>query len=301
MRPERTKKVQTGRGPERGLVAQRQGPPHPRSAEKEHSSATLAEVVPPPAGACLTSSVEQLRALLGRQQDEWEQDRTRLARELHVNLAQNLAVLAMELSLLVTQLCEPRERSQGQGLRDKLRELSALVERMIKWTRRMRAELRPLVLDEFGLGAALKSRGAQFEKETGLRCDSTAVREDLVVDLRLATGLFRLFEAILANVRRHAGASRVESRLEAKAGKLVLEVSDNGRGIAEAPVAGVRSLGLVGMREQARRLGGELWIRGDVGKGTSVSLTSPAESPKGPKIGLFCEKCSKYFFDIMLD
>ena len=191
----------------------------------------------------------------------------------------------MELSSLELGLGEQGKEPSPVEIREKVRELTAVVHGMIEWTRKIRTELRPMVLEQFGLAAALEWRSAQLQKQAGIPCHCRAVPADITADPGTAIALYRIFEAVLSNVVRHAGATCVRTRLEAKDGQLILEVKDNGRGVAENEIADVRSLGLAGMREQARRLGGAVHIRGIAGKGTTVTVQVPLSGPSAASVG----------------
>src|SRR5262249_36042574 len=156
-----------------------------------------------------------------------------------------------------------------------LRGMSALTEGTIDRVRRLARELRPGVLDDLGLEAAIEWQAQEFETRTGIACRVHSGLGDLKLPRPLATAFFRTFQESLTNVARHAAAHQVEVGLHQKGNRLTLEVSDDGRGISEEAGAGGESLGRVGMRERARRLGGQLAISGSLGRGTTVTLSVP--------------------------
>jgi signal transduction histidine kinase len=143
--------------------------------------------------------------------------------------------------------------------------------------RRIATDLRPALLDDFGLAAAMEWQLQEFEKRSGLTCRFTtnADGETLPLAPEAVTALFRVFQETLTNVARHAQATAVEARLELSDAQLELEVRDNGRGITRAEATGRRSLGLLGMRERVALLNGELHLDGAPGQGTRVTVRLP--------------------------
>lgn len=211
---------------------------------------------------------ERLRELAARLVTVREEERAHIAREIHDELGQVLTGLKMDVSWLSARLEAPALLAKTGGM-------SELIESTIRAVRRISSGLRPEVLDDMGLVAGIDWQAKEFQKRTGVRCrvalpaDST----DLGVEVSLAT--FRIFQEILTNVARHARATRLEIELRRNEGQLVLQVADNGVGIAAEHIDGRRSLGLLGMQERARRLGGEVRIDGEPGKGTRVTVAIP--------------------------
>ena len=136
-------------------------------------------------------------------------------------------------------------------------------------------ELRPGLLDTVGLLAAIEWQAQEFQVQTGIKCRVKAAVKEALWDQDLNTAFFRIFQEALTNVIRHAKATKVNVRLSAKGRDLVLDVKDNGRGISEAEINSIRSIGLLGMRERAALLGGELQVSGEAGKGTTVRVRIP--------------------------
>jgi len=139
-------------------------------------------------------------------------------------------------------------------------------------------------LDTVGLQAALEWQANEFQTQTGIRCRVKATLELTLRDQDLNTAFFRIFQETLTNIIRHAGATRVDVRLFESGGHLVLEVKDNGRGISEAEIHNTKSIGLLGMRERAALLGGEVGVRGEPGKGTTVTVRIPRPASKPDKL-----------------
>ena len=150
-----------------------------------------------------------------------------------------------------------------------------VMESTIETVRRVSSELRPGVLDDLGLVAAIEWHAQQFQQRTGITCRCEPPAALLDVGRDQATAVFRIFQEILTNVLRHAQATAVDIRMLEGEGAFVLEVSDNGRGIRDDEARNPRSLGLLGMRERTYLVGGEVTIRGAIGTGTRVIVRVP--------------------------
>jgi signal transduction histidine kinase len=223
----------------------------------------------------LRESHEQLRALSIYLQSVREEERTRIAREVHDELGQALTGCKLDLSWISGKL--PRNL---KPLIDKTRELSAHIDSTIQMVRRISSELRPGVLDHLGLVAALEWQANEFQNRTGIKCDVQASIRDPQLETELNTTLFRIFQETLTNVIRHAGATQVQVHLKEAEGRINLEVEDNGRGIARAEINNSKSMGLLGMRERAALLGGTFHIgRIPRGVGTQVRVSIPTSRP----------------------
>lgn len=151
-----------------------------------------------------------------------------------------------------------------------------LVDETIRSVRRIATELRPGILDDLGLAAAVEWAAEEFQARTGTKCRVSLPESDIAMDPERATPLFRIFQETLTNVARHANATEVNVILARSNGDLSLEVHDNGKGISEGRLSGRQTLGILGMRERALLLGGELSISGAPGKGTTVKVRIPA-------------------------
>lgn len=218
---------------------------------------------------------EQLHALTSHLQYVLEEERIRIAREVHDELGQRLTGLKLDLAWLGRKLSAP-----GQGpLRDKVRDLSDAIDGTIQIVRRIATELRPQILDDIGLMAAIEWEVGEFQKRSLIRCKVVSRAGEIIQDQDFTTVFFRVLQETLTNILRHAEASRVEVRVTGETDQLVLEVRDNGRGIAAEEIASTRSIGLIGMRERAALVGGEIVIHGAPGKGTIVRLRAPLPRP----------------------
>ena len=215
-------------------------------------------------------SVDQLRALTARLQTVREDERTKVAREIHDELGQALTAIKLEFTALLRDLPAVQgpvgQRSQS---------ILKLLDGTIQSIRRIATELRPGILDDIGLVAAVEWAAEEFQARTGINCHLDRPDANIGMDTQSATALFRIVQETLTNVVRHANASEVNIRLAQEHGQLVLEVRDNGRGISEEQLSGNRSLGILGMRERALLIGGELTMSGSPGKGTTVTVRIP--------------------------
>jgi PAS domain S-box-containing protein len=218
----------------------------------------------------LQRSFDQLRALAAWLQSVREEERKRVAREIHDQLGQALTAIKIELSSLVHELPvgdkPPAKRTSS---------ILQLVDESIRTVRRISTELRPGMLDDLGLVATIEWAGEDFQARTGTTCRLDLPRDDIAVDPEQATAIFRIFQETLTNVARHADATAVEVRLVKEGGELMLKVHDNGKGIPEGKLSASKSLGILGMRERAILLGGELAISSLPGAGTTVRVRIP--------------------------
>jgi PAS domain S-box-containing protein len=218
----------------------------------------------------LRGSREQLRALSARLQSVREDERGRIAREIHDELGQALTGLKMDLAWLAKRF--PPGHPQ---LVEKAQSIMELVDHTIQSVRELATELRPSVLDDLGLIAAIEWQAEEFQARTEIQCHCDIQSEHLDLNPTQATALFRILQETLTNITRHAKATRVDIRFEQRDCNLVLEVRDNGRGISAAEISAPKSLGLLGIRERALMVGGEVSIRGEPGKGTTVTVSVP--------------------------
>jgi len=220
--------------------------------------------------ARLAESEQKLRALAARLISVREEERAHIAREIHDELGQVLTGLKMDVAWLARRL-----NGEQQPLVEKTESMSRLIDQTVQTVRKISTGLRPEVLDDMGLVAAIGWQAKEFQKRTGIRCRLNLPREIEGLEGEVSTTMFRAFQEILTNVARHSRATRVDVDLKSKARKLVLEVADNGIGIGAGEHNGRRSLGLLGMQERARRVGGEVRIGGAPGQGTRVVVTIP--------------------------
>ncbi len=218
----------------------------------------------------LKQSQETLRNLASHLQFIREEERIQIAREIHDELGQALTAIKMDLHWLGHKL--PQEQP---ALLDKLKATSKLIDQTVQSVRRISSELRPKLLDDLGLSAAIEWQANEFSHRAGIPCDLRSEPDDIVVDKASSTAFFRIFQETLTNIARHAQATKVEVTLAEDAEKVEMMVRDNGKGISAKAISGSRSLGIMGMRERAHSLKGDLEIVGVPNRGTTVKVTIP--------------------------
>jgi signal transduction histidine kinase len=215
--------------------------------------------------AALRRSHEQLRLLSRRLLSVQEEERLRIAREVHDELGQALTAMKIELQQIGT-----REES----LREPLRAISRSIDEIVDLVRRIAADLRPAILDDLGISAAIEQQLRRLRETTGIRTE-LAIAEEPQVDVLTGATLYRITKEALANVVRHAGATDVQVSLAVADGAAILEIHDNGRGLEESAIADPRSLGLIGIRERAEMLGGSAMMERAAEGGTTIRVALP--------------------------
>jgi len=220
----------------------------------------------------LVHSREQLRNLHKHTQDVREGERTRVAREIHDELGQVLTALKMDLSYLSKKLPENLE-----PLHAKANLMLKFIDMTIQSVKRIMMDLRPGILDHLGLVPAIEWQADEFQTRTGITCLVHVEPEDIHLEKCMATTIFRIFQEALTNVARHADASKVETFLQEKGGRLVLAVKDNGKGITKKQIEDPKSFGLMGIKERAYFCSGEVHFLGERGMGTTVLVSIPLE------------------------
>ncbi len=218
-------------------------------------------------------SREQLRNFSRRLQSLLEEERTRISREIHDELGQSLTALKLDLSLI-------RRKILSEGLAEqsgKIHEVELAVSSIIRTVRKIATDLRPGILDELGMVAAIEWVAKDFQRGTGIICKVSGRGADQVSDPVLSTAIFRIVQEALTNVSRYSAASKVKVSLEREGDTLIVEVRDNGIGIMEGKIFDPKSLGLIGIRERVLLLGGEALISGKPGEGTLVRVILPIE------------------------
>jgi signal transduction histidine kinase len=226
----------------------------------------------------LQQSFEQLRALGARLQSVREEERRRIAREIHDDLGQALTAIKLTVSSLVLELPEEYRPSK------RVESIVKLIEEAIASVRRIATELRPAILDDLGLIAAVEWAAEQFETRTGTKCRLNLSADSLTIDRERATAIFRILQEALTNVARHSGAIQVDVRLAVENGGLTLEVHDNGIGVEDERVTAPQSLGVLGMQERAVLLGGEFTIRAAPDNGTIVKVRIPLSDSRRARL-----------------
>lgn len=220
----------------------------------------------------LEKSRRELRNLSLRLSAAREEERSRIAREIHDELGQKLTVLKMDVARLRRSL--PRD---PENLQSSARGILTSIDELLRTVRDLSTELRPSVLDHLELVDALEWQAREFESRTGIRCRLVNRVEAVTVDSGSKTDLYRVTQEALTNVARHAGASRVQIQVSREAGDLLLEISDNGQGIREGDLNRPDSLGLLGIRERIEALGGTVRLKNATEGGMKLGIRIPLE------------------------
>lgn len=223
--------------------------------------------------AALRRSREQLSELSSYLEAGKEEERERIARDIHDELGSLLVALKIESALLTSKL--PKHNA---ALREKARSIEGMLDQAMGTASRVARELRPGILKEFGLAAAIECQAEDFSSRTGITCRAQCSDEPLDIEERSALGVFRIVQEALTNVAKHANASLVALRLYRNRQHLIVEIRDNGRGISDADLHKPKSFGLRGIRERVRSLHGELSISQGEQGGTHIVLSLPLKN-----------------------
>ena len=218
----------------------------------------------------LRRSREELRSLSACIISAREEERRSIAREIHDELGQTLTALKMDLDWLTGELPEGHNT-----ILERIEAMNSLVKEAIRAMKRVVTKLRPGVLDDLGIAAALEWQAGEFQKRTGVICHLQLEPEDISISSEVATAVFRIFQESLTNIIRHAHATTVSTTFRRENDCLVLRIKDNGTGISTEQITSSTSFGLTGMRERAYIIGGELDIKQVRSGGTEVYLRVP--------------------------
>jgi len=223
----------------------------------------------------LKKSYDQLHSLAVHLQSIREEERKQIAREIHDVLGQMLTALKMDLSMLGKGF--PPDR---KALINKITPMSDLVDAIIQTVKKIAMELRPGLLDDLGLAAAIEWQAEEFEKRTGISCEITTDPKNIVLDQERSTVIFRIFQEALTNVVRHSGATRVKIHLKKNADMISLIIEDNGQGITKEQMSKAGSFGILGMKERVSPWGGNVDVKGVKNVGTTVAVTVPINNER---------------------
>lgn len=218
----------------------------------------------------LEDSREKLRNLTSHLQNVREAERKSMAREIHDGLGQELAILKMKILRLKKEISVDQK-----NMHEMIDTISNRIDGTITTIQKIITELRPVLVDKFGLQAAIEWQVEEFQDRTGITCDVIVDNQLSSIDKEREVSIFRIYQEILTNIMRHADATRVTIRLNNMDGQLIILVKDNGIGINEAQLTDPKSFGIIGMHERASFLGGSLSIVGIKSKGTTIKLTIP--------------------------
>ena len=213
---------------------------------------------------------EQLRSLSAHLQNVREQERTQVAREIHDEIGQQLTGLKMEISLLFEKLA-----TEDQIIQQKGNDILNLIDRAVNSVQRISSNLRPPILDELGLIAALEWHSQEVEIQSGIKIEFMVNTRELNLPTRISTALFRIYQEALANIVGHANAHQVISRLQINDNNLTLEVGDDGQSVDPVIKNNKKTLGLINIEERAFLLGGKFELNGEPGVGAKIKITIP--------------------------
>ena len=218
----------------------------------------------------LQKSNEALRDLASHLETIRENERIHMAREIHDELGQQLTGLKMDISWLNRKV-----KSDDEAVKEKMKDAIALIDKTVITVRRIATELRPSILDDLGLVAAMEWQSEEFEKRSEIKSIFNSNVSQIKVSADVATAVFRIFQESLTNVLRHSKATEVISFFRVENNIITLFIEDNGTGFKENEIKNKKTLGLLGMKERIQLISGKYEINGNSGKGTSVIITVP--------------------------
>jgi signal transduction histidine kinase len=226
----------------------------------------------------LRRAYEEVRQLADHLQSARENERVAIAREIHDEMAQSLTAQKIDLVRLKARL--PEDDSFLTGL---AADILASINQTIDSVQRILMNLRPALLDDLGLLAAIEWQVEQFQARTDMACRLVLPEEEPELTQKERTAMFRIMQEALLNILRHSGATAMCLELRTGTSWLLMKISDNGKGVSELEVSNSRSFGLIGMRERAHVFGGKVIIKGEEGKGTTVSTRIPLKKHQNGK------------------
>ncbi len=218
----------------------------------------------------LKRSYANLRRLTAHQEEVREEERISIAREIHDELGQQLAIIKMDIDWLNREIEDKKENVQK-----KLQGLLGIIDNTVKTVRKISSELRPTALDDLGLLSALEWHCHEFEERSGIKTKFSSEIEEIKIPDKIATGLFRIFQESLTNISRHAKATLVDVLLKNDKNYLILSIIDNGKGFVLDCNENKKTLGILGMRERTSIMDGKYNIISSPGNGTQVEVLIP--------------------------
>ena len=219
----------------------------------------------------LNSSYKAIRKLTSHLQNAREEERTHIAREIHDELGQQLTVLKMDVSWLTKKI----KQLESQQLNDKATEIVQMLNDTVNTVRRISSDLRPVLLDDLGLAAALEWHLAEFGKRSGIKTEFFTLESAVAIPKTTATGLFRIYQESITNIARHSEATEVMVELFVEDKVVTMTISDNGKGFDVTSVGRKKTLGVLGMQERTVMMGGTFRIKRNPGKGMKVEVHVP--------------------------
>ncbi|MGA1237572.1 MAG: PAS domain-containing sensor histidine kinase [Limisphaerales bacterium] len=223
---------------------------------------------------------QQLRALSSRLENLREAERTAISREIHDELGQMLTATSMDLSWIEHALDEFGDDRRVNPILDKLAAASDLVDTITSKVQNIAADLRPSILDNFGLGTALQYETSRFQERFGIRCKTSIPQKEPELPAPVATTCFRILQEALTNIARHANASEIEVNLQTTPESITIDIRDNGCGIPDPDLTNPNALGLLGMQERAKSIGGNVSFTTRPDSGTIVHVQIPNQRDK---------------------
>ncbi len=199
-----------------------------------------------------------------------ENERALVASELHDDVGQALTGIKMDIFLIKNKMSKDKKEIPGE-----FQKMEKLLDDSIQKLRKIYSELRPSLLEHFGIGEAMRQYVSDFQEQSGTQCTFHQDPEEIILNENRSIALYRILQGSINNIKWHSQATKVNIRLEGKGPNLKLTIRDNGKGIKKEQINSGESFGLIGMRERARFLGGELEIKGLPNKGTTVSIKIP--------------------------
>ena len=218
----------------------------------------------------LKDTKEELRKLASHLQTIREEERTTIAREIHDELGQQLTGLKMDVAWMKKKI-----DSKNKVIIDKFTEINHVIDDTVKTVRRIAYELRPGILDDLGLNAALEWHSIEFQRRTGIICSFHSGIDDTILNKEIVTSIFRIYQESLTNVIRHSQATSVKSSLVEDLENYILDIQDNGKGFDQKDASNKNTLGLLGMRERSSMISGTLKIESVPSMGTLIVLKVP--------------------------
>jgi PAS domain S-box-containing protein len=218
----------------------------------------------------LQRSYEDIRQLASNLQGIREDERTNISREIHDELGQQLTGLKMDLHWLNRKI-----NSADEEVAAKMKESIELINATITSVRKIATDLRPSILDDLGLIAALEWQGEEFKKRSGTDVEFINKVGDISLEPRAVTAIFRIYQELLTNIARHANAGLVTTTLKKQGSNLYFSISDNGAGFNPETISKKRTLGLLGIKERTLLLGGTYEFKSTPGKGTEAVISIP--------------------------
>jgi signal transduction histidine kinase len=215
----------------------------------------------------LARTTAELRRLSNYLQDIREEERTHIAREIHDELGQLITVMKMDVSWLNSKLS-----TSDEAIRGKLKDLNALMDGVVHSVRKIASELRPGILDDLGLAAAIEWHLREFQKRSGIHYLFIETGNDESLPDSVKTGLFRIFQECVTNIARHSKAKQIRVNLKIEKDEVTMKIRDDGVGFDQQDVTGKSSLGILGMKERAAQINGDFKINSHPGSGTDISL-----------------------------